>query len=212
MTAWAVLCIAVVAGGVAAQIHGHRRDQRRLVLIAKPVASLAFVLLGLARWTPGESLETWLLTALVLCLAGDVLLLWPRTFDAGLAAFLLGHLAYARAFDIAQPLRSWPPVLLLPLAATGVAVAIWLWPRLGGHRRLSVPLYIAAIAVMVWGGLAAARAGAVPVTAGVGAVLFFLSDLTVARERFVHPSWHNRAVGLPMYYAGQVLLALTIAG
>jgi uncharacterized membrane protein YhhN len=208
----AVLCSAIVAMGVAAQIHGHRRDRRRLVLIAKPVASLAFVLLGLARWTPGESVETWLLAALVLCLAGDVLLLWPRSFDAGLAAFLLGHLVYARAFHVARPLQSWPPLLLLPLAVVGIAVAIWLWPRLEGHRRLTVPLYIAAIAVMVWGGLAAARAGAVPAIAGIGAVLFFLSDITVARERFVHPSWRNRAVGLPMYYAGQVLLALTIAG
>jgi uncharacterized membrane protein YhhN len=40
-----------------------------------------------------------------------------------------------------------------------------------------------------------------------GAVLFFVSDVAVARDRFVEPSWKNRAWGLPAYYAGQLLLA-----
>jgi hypothetical protein len=36
------------------------------------------------------------------------------------------------------------------------------------------------------------------------------SDITVARQRFVAAAFANRAVGLPMYYTAQVLLALTI--
>jgi uncharacterized membrane protein YhhN len=48
--------------------------------------------------------------------------------------------------------------------------------------------------------------------AKIGAVLFAASDLTVARERFVHRSAWNRVVGLPMYYAGQLLIAWSIAG
>ena len=42
-----------------------------------------------------------------------------------------------------------------------------------------------------------------------GALLFYLSDLTVARDRFVRPGLSNRVVGLPMYYAAQVVLALS---
>jgi hypothetical protein len=43
-----------------------------------------------------------------------------------------------------------------------------------------------------------------------GALLFYLSDLAVARDRFVRPGLANRLVGLPLYYAGQVLLALAL--
>ena len=47
-------------------------------------------------------------------------------------------------------------------------------------------------------------------TAAAGAILFYLSDLAVARHRFIHKSFINRALGLPTYYLGQLLLALTI--
>jgi hypothetical protein len=40
-----------------------------------------------------------------------------------------------------------------------------------------------------------------------GAVLFFVSDLFVARNRFVAPGLANRLLGLPAYYGGQVLIA-----
>ena len=45
-----------------------------------------------------------------------------------------------------------------------------------------------------------------------GALLFYLSDLLVARQRFVAPGLVNRVVGLPLYYAGQVLLAWSVTG
>ena len=43
----------------------------------------------------------------------------------------------------------------------------------------------------------------------LGATAFFLSDIAVARNRFVAPGFTNRAWGLPLYYVGQVLLALS---
>jgi len=63
---------------------------------------------------------------------------------------------------------------------------------------------------MGWGALAATRAGAVAWTAAPGAMLFLLSDLTVVRNRFVEHAFVNRAVGLPLYYAGQLMLAFTV--
>jgi len=63
---------------------------------------------------------------------------------------------------------------------------------------------------MVWGGVSVSWAGALPWTAATGAILFYLSDLAVARHRFVHESFVNRVIGLPTYYLGQFLLALTI--
>jgi hypothetical protein len=42
-----------------------------------------------------------------------------------------------------------------------------------------------------------------------GAFSFYLSDIFVARQRFVTPSFFNRLAGLPLYYLGQFLLAST---
>ena len=46
----------------------------------------------------------------------------------------------------------------------------------------------------------------------MGAVLFYVSDIFVARERFVTPSPWNGLVGLPVYFTAQLLLACSIAG
>jgi uncharacterized membrane protein YhhN len=145
----------------------------------------------------------------VLCAAGDFCLLFDRTFDLGLISFLLGHLAYVAGFAVALPCRDWSLLILIPMVAAGAIAARWLWPHLG-RRRISVTAYIIAISIMVWGGVSAFSKGALPWTAAAGAVLFYLSDLAVARQRFVHEDFINRALGLPIYYVGQLLLALTI--
>ena len=45
----------------------------------------------------------------------------------------------------------------------------------------------------------------------VGAIGFYLSDLAVARQRFVHESLTNRPWGLPLYFGSQLLLAGTVS-
>jgi len=42
-----------------------------------------------------------------------------------------------------------------------------------------------------------------------GALSFYVSDLAVARDRFVAPGFSNRLWGLPLYYGGTLLLATT---
>jgi uncharacterized membrane protein YhhN len=56
----------------------------------------------------------------------------------------------------------------------------------------------------------AATGGTGDVRIGAGAVAFYLSDLAVARERFVVSSRWNPTWGLPLYYGGQLLLASTV--
>ncbi|MCP4006145.1 MAG: lysoplasmalogenase, partial [bacterium] len=46
----------------------------------------------------------------------------------------------------------------------------------------------------------------------LGALMFYVSDLAVARDRFVATGFDNRIWGLPLYYCGQLVLASTIAG
>ena len=77
--------------------------------------------------------------------------------------------------------------------------------------RLPVRAYVTAISLMVVVGAGAALGGGGAVVL-VGAVCFFVSDLAVARERFVASTFWNRAWGLPLYYAATLLLATTAAG
>jgi uncharacterized membrane protein YhhN len=44
----------------------------------------------------------------------------------------------------------------------------------------------------------------------VGALGFYVSDVFVARNRFIKPEFLNRLIGLPLYYGGQFLLAFSV--
>ena len=63
---------------------------------------------------------------------------------------------------------------------------------------------------------AATRAGELPypqsARLAIGAVLFFISDLAVARGRFVADTFTNKAWGLPTYFGGQLLIAWSVLG
>ncbi len=201
--------VAILAVAVAVLLMGERRGRRDIVLLAKPLASACFVLLAGMRLHGTGSYGLLVVLGLALCLVGDVCLIFPQAFLAGLAVFLLGHVAYAVAFASVAPPRGWSVPFALAVAAAGVAVIRWLWPYLG-DMRVPVLAYVVVISLMVWGALSAARAGAVPVRVAVGAGLFYLSDVAVARDRFVKLGFVNRAWGLPAYYAAQVLIALSV--
>lgn len=201
------LAIAAVAGAVVALVVAQTRGRQVGAAVAKTIASVGFVLLALLRADASSGYDRLVLLALALCLLGDLLLLVPRAFAAGLATFLLAHLAYTAAFCAIIAPRAWSGFVAAVLALASAAVAVWLWPHLG-KLRVAVVAYIAAITVMAWGAIATAGLTGWPT--GVAGVLFYLSDLAVARDRFVVRRFASRAWGLPAYYLAQVLFALTL--
>lgn len=207
--ATAVILAAVMAGAVVSLLRAIRVQDRIQEVFSKTVASLSFVALGFLRWSAGDGVGGWILAGLVLCALGDVLLLGNKTFDSGLSAFLVGHIFFIAGYQKALPIELWPAAILLPLAMGAGAVIWWLWPHLG-RRRLSVVPYVIIMSLMVWGGFSTWWGHRLAWTGALGALLFSLSDLAVARHRFVRPGFVNRAVGLPLYYTGQLLLAVTI--
>jgi uncharacterized membrane protein YhhN len=204
-----VILASIMAGAVVSLLRAVRVEDRTQEVLSKTTASAAFVILGTLRWSSGDVVGGLLVAGLAFCAIGDVLLLRDRTFDLGLVAFLLGHALYVAGFHAALPVGRWSLLVLALLLIVSGGAARWLWPHLG-RRRFSVLAYIAVISVMVWGGVSAFTGGVLPWTAAAGALLFYLSDLAVARQRFVQKSLINRALGLPTYYLGQLLLALTI--
>jgi uncharacterized membrane protein YhhN len=204
---WAlVLGVALGLGLLLAAEAGRHRTR---ALIAKSSASTLVLALALVRWQPGDGPGAWIVAGLVLSLTGDVCLVLEHGFKAGILAFLLAHLAYVGAFHAVVPALHWPVVLAVPMLLASAVATRWLWPHLG-RLRPAVLAYIVAITLMAWGALAVVRAGQAPVLTAAGALLFYVSDLAVARDRFLARSFANRAWGLPAYYSGQVLLALSI--
>ncbi len=203
MNAPSVLALAAVAIGLAGHLWADATGRSGARAALKILASCGFVALG--ALSAHDRFGFLILIGLCLSAVGDALLLSAaeRAFLAGVGAFLLAHLAYVGAF---APLARISPAAAAILAAVAAAVMTWLWRRLG-PMRIPVLVYTAVISVMLLLGVGTAR----PLVLW-GALLFYLSDLTVARDRFVQPGLANRLVGLPMYYAGQVLLALAARG
>lgn len=204
--AWILLTL-LVAG----LLWAHRTERRRLEWMLKPSAALTFV----ATAAMGRAFEsvagTVFFVGLVLAAVGDVLLI-PKSkasFLAGLVAFLLGHVAYAVGFVVLGVDVTWVVSAAPWLTVSAALVLAWLNPRVETRMRKPVLAYVIVISAMVALALGASRHTGRWILS-VFAVMFYLSDLTVARERFVQRDFLNRAVGLPLYFYAQLLLATSI--
>lgn len=196
---------------VAALLAGEALGRRSLQVPAKVLASCGFLALALAAGALGTPYGRVILAALVLSWLGDVCLLSaaPKPFLAGLVAFLLAHLVYALAFALYRPAALPIAAALALLALPAALVLRWLRPHLDGRFRPPVVAYVGAISTMLAFAAAAVAAGGPPLLAA-GAAGFYLSDLAVARDRFIAPGFANRAWGLPLYYAAQLCLAASV--
>jgi uncharacterized membrane protein YhhN len=208
MTPWILLTITAVL----LLLHAEWRGSRAGIWTWKPIASTGFVATALAAGASTTTYGTWVLGALVLSWWGDVLLI-PRArtaFLLGIASFLFGHVAFAGGFLSrgVAPLSCVVTAAVLVLPAR--QVLRWLGPNVPDELRIPVRAYVVVICAMVACAVGTyARAGGSSLL--VGALMFFVSDLAVARERFVDNGFVNKAWGLPLYYGGQLLLAASAA-
>ena len=131
-------------------------------------------------------------------------------FLAGLVSFLLGHVAYIAAFSVHGLNDRWTLFALLPIAVISLLVTAWLSPFLPGDMVMPVRAYTFVISLMVITAFGAKGAGAT-VLVPVGATLFYLSDLSVASMQFTRPEFPTYIWGLPFYYTGQLMLAMSVA-
>ena len=152
-----------------------------------------------------------LFAGLVLAAVGDMLLLGTtqQLFLLGLVSFLLAHLIYVGAFLTLSINYRWSLLAAVPILMISLGVSVWLTPYVT-TVMLPVRIYTLVITVMVIAAFGTKGAGG-PAIIPLGALLFYCSDLSVAVGRFVQPDFPNYVWGLPFYYSGQVLLALSVA-
>jgi uncharacterized membrane protein YhhN len=210
-----VLIIILAAILLCGVLFFEKRGNRRGLVPNKTLLSLLFIVAVLIQPHPTPSYFYLLLAGLLLGMGGDIFLALPqkKMFLFGLVSFLLGHLFYILAFFSVAEASTWTWIGLLTVSVLSIWIYSWLRPHLGS-MNIPVLLYVIIISIMVsgaWtvlGDLDLNRSGRIMVF--VGALSFYFSDVFVARDRFIGRQFLNHLVGLPLYYAGQFLLAFSV--
>ncbi len=207
---WAALLFAVlcIAGGLL--------GVRSLVLVFKPLATLALIAWAWPRGAGRPRQQRLVRAGLLLSLIGDVALLWPAGFLPGLIAFLLAHLAYLAAFCTPVRLAARPLCFVFYAVVAG-GLLFWLWPHVPGALRGPVLAYVLCIAAMaaqaaVWWRAAHGTADATLARhAAIGGLLFLVSDSLLAFNKFHAPIALAPLWVLATYWLAQGFIAASLA-
>lgn len=210
MTPTAVALLVLTAAVAVADWWAVSTGRRVAEYVAKPLTMVALIGVALALDPTSGTQRAWFVVALVLSMAGDVLLMLPSDrFVAGLASFLLAHVAYVIGFLVVSP--GEPAPVLTTMVVAIVSGVLWNRLRSGmranGQAEYLVPVtaYVVVIAAMVASALASGN-----VVAMIGALAFMTSDSIIGETRFVGPWRHERVAIMTTYHLGQVLLVLSL--
>jgi uncharacterized membrane protein YhhN len=203
------MIIACIVTAIAALTNWYSRLKRndRVELISKPLTTIGAIAIAATAAGPRPATIVAII-ALTLCLAGDVALLSIiDQFVVGLAAFLLGHIAFIvmfaqRGFD------RWP---LAAVAVIGCAVLVGTIAapivRGAAAKGFGVPVraYLAVIMSMTILGWATGNWLIM-----VGATAFIISDSILGWGQFVaERDWMHLAI-MVTYHVAIVSLALSL--
>lgn len=200
----AAACVALVM----LLFHGHGSA----AIAAKLVASTAFLALAVHGGAFASLYGRLIFAGLALSWCGDMFLTSQarEAFLAGLGTFLLAHVAYVAAFTSRGLDQRWLFVAAAPIAVIAMIVGTWLEPHTPPDMAVPVRAYIVVISLMVVFAFATFGYRRAWLIVG-GAMAFYLSDLSVASLRLVQTEYATYVIGLPLYYAAQVCLALSVS-
>jgi uncharacterized membrane protein YhhN len=209
---WWVLLVAAGAVGVV-DWWAVQRDRRDVERWAKPLTMLLLVAVAATAGDMDTAPRALLVAGALLGLVGDVALLGDgeRAFLVGLSAFAAGHLAYA----VTAVLIGFDPVWAVPgVVAMGAMLSYRFLSRTVPGARDAGGTVLAG-AVVFYGCVIAAMVMTAWATtswlAGVGAVLFAVSDWVLGHRRFAGPLPGGRLAVMVPYHVGQALLIVGLA-
>jgi len=196
------------------------RKWKRIEYFAKPATMLALLAwLGVNNGFQGSML--WFALGLLFSLGGDIFLMLPREqFIPGLVSFLIAHICYLIGFNSANPVYNAASLILLVVVMfTGYLVyrRVALGLQASGQSKLKLPVlvYSIVISLMLFSALSTLIQPDWRIYAAVfassGALLFFISDTTLALNKFVSPIPNARVITMVTYHLGQILIVLGAA-
>ena len=205
---WAAVCY----GGLLMALLGEYRSNTSVSIAGKLIAASAYIAAAFSLGAMSTAFGRVMLLGMGFCWLGDLFLVSRQSrmlFLAGLTSFLAGHVAYTVAFVLRGVDIAVVVITLALMAVFAWRAIAWLHPHTDQKMRVPVWLYLAAISVMM---VMAAGTHVSDKNSFIlfGAILFVLSDLAVARNRFVERVFINRAIGLPLYFTAQLLLAASV--
>ena len=188
----------------------------------KGLASLCFVILGAMTkaFSSDQRFAKLIFIGLIFGMLGDILLnlrfvfekMGQKIFLVGIVAFLTGHILYLAALIP----KSSSPVIGFIIGAVIAAVLLWyifktmevkLAFKIFGVIYLGAVIIMTAIAVLNM--ISSPTAG--NMIYALGAVLFTVSDIVLIFNTFGKESKFSlRITNLSLYYAGQILIALSL--
>jgi uncharacterized membrane protein YhhN len=213
LTGGALLLLGLALAAAVADWIAVDREWRTVEYVCKPLALVLLVGVALALDPHDGATRTWFVVALVLSLAGDVFLMLEHRaeglFVAGLASFLLGHLAYVAGMivDGIVVTRFGLGLALVALALAVVGVTILRAVRAGREPQLAGPVmaYMLVISAMVACAIGVGHPAAI-----AGAGLFYVSDTLIAWNRFVRELPRGRLAVMSTYHLAQAGLVVSL--
>src|SRR3954452_1342301 len=209
VTAGATLAVAIAAALAIADWQAVVRRDRALEYICKPGVMVALIAAAVTLHPHVEARRWWVVAALALSLVGDVFLMLPKDrFIFGLVAFFLAHVAYVIAFHIhggTPQAVAWSATVVL--FADAIVLPRILRALQRDHPQLMLPVmaYVVVLSAMVTSAVATGI-----VLAGIGGVLFLMSDGTLAWNRFVKAIPGGPLVVIITYHLAQAALVLSL--
>ncbi|MBV6494268.1 MAG: hypothetical protein LDLANPLL_02299 [Turneriella sp.] len=178
---------------------------RRAYIFAKPLPVIFIIVNAFASTT---RIETYWFAAISFGLAGDILLLHPRGFVAGLLSFLFGHIFYIFAFN--REGGGWYQDIPISLAIfLGVLLLVYYLVRhlvKTRQKKYILPVFVYTVVSGLF--LLSSMHNPIQSAAVIGAFFFCFSDFLLGFHKFVRPIWYVQAAVSITYYMAQWLLAL----
>ena len=197
---------------VRAALTGEKKQE----YILKPLSSILAIVIALLSCTDARYNLTYtilIVTGLLFSLGGDIVLMFEsgKIFVIGLVLFLIAHIAYAAGFSAFSGFH--PRDIFSAIVLLAIAAILFRFLRKGlGNMMIPVLIYITVINVMVHRAFSTTELDFFnlqqALCISIGAVLFSISDIMLALNRFAKPFKYHR-LNLAFYYAGQLLIALS---
>ncbi len=208
---WLIGAVAAVIVSGALAIAGIERGIPLLTRIFKPLATI--FLLAIVGW-PHSSFAKLVVAGIVLSLVGDVALLSDsdRAFMVGLVGFLAAHVVYVVA-NLSVAVWSPIPIVVGAVIITSTMILLRYVRPSATALRIATIIYGTAISAMVISAWATVggHLRCAPFAAG-GAVLFYISDSSLALDRFHKKIPHVAYLALGVYWLGQIGIAIAARG
>jgi uncharacterized membrane protein YhhN len=192
-------------------IRAKSKKSKNQLLIFKPLTLILIILIALIFPAVEIKYKVFIISGLLFSLFGDIFLIFPeKHFTKGLIAFLIGHICYIVAFTISTGFQFtfW---IFFPIIIVGM-LYLQLIIKHTGKMTIPVIIYISIIIIMGW--MAIERFNYITtlgtILAASGAVIFMISDATLALNKFRKTFFSAELIILTTYFTAQWLLAISV--